>query len=483
MDRASTMSTTSSDLDISSVIKASQSISEELVLENLFAKVLHIMIENAGAQKAVFIERIKKQWQVTASQVHHKDGNQFQIHDLLLKDFKGVPHSIINTSLRTKEPIIINNPKSDSQYADDLYVSSVAPKSILCLPIVYKDKQVGLIYLENNLTVGAFTEKRIHLLRTLSTQIVISLENARHFERVEFMYRAIERFVPKRFLQLLQREHVEDVKLGDSVKCKISALFADIRGFTTLAETLTPERTALLLNTYMRYMAPIIRKNKGFVNQFLGDGIMALFPESPSDAVDAAVAMNEMLTSFNKKIETQEFAPISVGIGINTGDAMICALGEEERLDASFVSDAINTASRVEGLNKYYKTRLLITEPVFRQLTHPDKYLIRLIDRVFLKGKSQATGIYEVTASPAWELLEEEREYKRLFGEAFGLYEKGDFIGAEVVFKLCLKKKPSDYVVELLLSRCAGYMVSGICPWAGMVQVCFWRSSLGAFLT
>ncbi|MBA3603213.1 MAG: AAA family ATPase, partial [Parachlamydiaceae bacterium] len=462
MDKASTMSTTSSDLDISSVIKASQSISEELVLENLFAKVLHIMIENAGAQKALFIERVKKQWQVTASLIHQKEGSQFQIHNVLLNDFKEVPHLVINSSLRTKEPIIINNPKADSQYAEDLYVNSVAPKSILCLPIVYKDKQVGLIYLENNLTAGAFTEKRIHLLRTLSTQIVISLENARHFEHVEFMYRAMERFVPKRFLQLLQREHVEDVKLGDSVKCKISALFADIRGFTTLAETLTPERTALLLNTYMRYMAPIIRKNKGFVNQFLGDGIMALFPESPSDAVDAAVAMNEMLASFNKKIETQGFAPISVGIGINTGDAMICALGEEERLDASVVSDAINTASRVEGLNKYYKTRLLISEAVFKQLPQPEKYLIRLVDRVFLKGKRQATGVYEVSSLPAWELLVVEREYIKSFSEAFVLYERGNFSEAKAIFRLCQEEKPGDYVVELLLNRCISYIASGI---------------------
>ncbi len=112
-------------------------------------------------------------------------------------------------------------------------------------------------------------------------------------------------------------------------------------------------------------------------------------------------------------------------------------------------------------MNKYYKTRLLITDAVFKQLTQPDKYLIRLIDRVFLKGKSQATGIYEISALPAWELLEAEREYLNLFNEAFGLYEKGDFAGAEVVFRRCLEKKPEDNVVVMLLSRCAGYIVSG----------------------
>ena len=173
------------------------------------------------------------------------------------------------------------------------------------------------------------------------------------------MYHAAERFVPKRVLQLLHKEHVEDVQLGDSVKLKISVLFADIRSFTTLAESLTPEQTALFLNTYMHYMAPIIRKHNGFVNQFLGDGIMALFPETPSDSVDAALAMTQALPRFNKEIEEKGYAPVSVGIGINTGEAMLLALGEKERLEASVVSDAINTASRVEGLNKYYKTQAL----------------------------------------------------------------------------------------------------------------------------
>ncbi len=471
LDRISmmTMTTSSADLDITSVIKASQSISEELVPDKLFEKVLHIMIENAGAQRAVFIEKEKKQWLVNASFVHQKDSDRFQVHNIPLKDYKEVPHSILNVSLRLREPMIVNNAKEDPQYADDLYIRSVAPKSILCLPIIYKEKRVGLIYFENNLTGGAFTEKRIHLLRTLSTQIVISLENARHFEYVQFMYRAIDRFVPRRFLQLLQRENVEDVKLGDSVKRKISALFADIRGFTTLAETLTPERTALFLNTYMRYMAPIIRKNKGFVNQFLGDGIMALFPESPSDAVDAAVAMNEMLASFNKKIEAEGFAPISVGIGINTGDAMICTLGEEERLDASVVSDAINTASRVEGLNKYYRTRLLISDAVYDQLTNKSKYLIRLVDRVVLKGKNKATAIYEVSRLPSPENFQDELSYLELFTNAFASYEKGDFKKAEEAFNLCYKQKPEDYLARMFRDRCSEFLKTGVpADWNGV---------------
>lgn len=458
---SSTGSTTSSNLDFTSVIKASQSISGEIVLEKLFEKMLHITVENAGAQKSVFIEQQKNQWWVTASLFQEKEGEKFQMVHTPLKEFGDIPIAVINASLRAKEPMIIDNPKEDSRFNDDPYISHIGPKSILCLPIIHHDHEIALIYLENKLTAGAFTADRITVLRTLSTQIAISLENARHLEHTEFLYRASERFVPKRFLQLLQREHLEDVQLGDSVKRKISPLFADIRGFTTLAESLTPERTALFLNTYMRYMTPIIRENKGFVNQFLGDGIMALFPESPSDAVNAAVAMTLVLPNFNREIETKGFAPVSVGIGINTGDAMICVLGEEERMDASVVSDTINTASRVEGLNKYYKTKLLISEAVFQQLTNTDKYLIRRVDKVVLKGKTKGMYIYELAPLPSDEVLADELNYFHLFNEAFEFYERGDFNNSEQAFKLCLKQKPTDSVAEILLERSVGFQKTG----------------------
>lgn len=294
----------------------------------------------------------------------------------------------------------------------------------------------------------------------------------RQYEQLEHLYHASERFVPKRILQLLNRKHVEDVQLGDSVKLEITALFADIRGFTTLAESLTPEQTAFFLNTYMSYMAPIIRKNKGFVNQFLGDGIMALFPEHPSHSVEGALAMIEALPRFNKEIQEKGFASVTVGIGINTGDAMLCALGEEERLEASVVSDAINTASRVEGLNKFYKTHLLISETVFRQLTEPDKYLIRLVDKVRLKGKSVGTKIYEVKPLPQGEELKAELLYYQLYAEAFSFYEKGDFVQAQSQFNACLEKKPDDAVVKLLISRCLDFLKTGAPQgWDGTVTL------------
>ena len=172
--------------------------------------------------------------------------------------------------------------------------------------------------------------------------------------------------------------------------------------------------------------------------------------------------MAEMLPSFNKDIGRKRLYVHTRGIGINSGDSILLALGVKERLEASVVSDAINTASRVEGLNKFYKTQLLITESVYKGLTSPEKYLIRLIDKVILKGKVGGTGIYEVKPLPTGEVLESERLYYTLYAEAFAFYEKGDFTKAEAAFKSCLEKKNDDAVAKLQMERCIEFQKSGV---------------------
>ena len=145
-----------SDLDFLSVIKASQSISGEVILKKLFEKMLHVTIENAGAQKAIFIEHLKDEWRVSATLLHQTDREQFNIEHTPLLQFEDLPQAIVQFSLRSKEPLIVDNPKDDSIFAADSYVNRIAPKSTLCLPIVHQGTIVAVIYLENNTTAGAF---------------------------------------------------------------------------------------------------------------------------------------------------------------------------------------------------------------------------------------------------------------------------------------------------------------------------------------
>lgn len=451
-ESSSSITTSSTNLDFTSIIKASQSISSEIVLEKLFEKMLHITIENAGAQKAVFIEKQKNKWLVTASLLHITDPEQFQMLNIPLKEFDEIPHTLLNTSLRSKEPLIVDNPKEDSHFSGDNYIISASPKSVMCLPIVHHDTLFALIYLENKLTAGAFTEERITVLRTLSAQIAISLENARYFEQTEILYRATERFVPKPFLKLLHKEHIEEVTLGDSTEVEVTVMFTDIRGYTTITEKQSPQEAFSFINAYLKVMAPIIRAHQGFINQYQGDAIMALFPRSADDGVKAVKAMAESLTKYNLEQAKSNRPQLKVGYGLNTGKAMLGTIGEEERMDANVISDAINLGSRVESLNKFYGTRFLISDGTLNALTDKTQVITRLVDKVQVKGKSNVVYLYEVYFQGSVDA--NERKFIDTYEAAFKDYEKGNFAKALAQFKECQQQKPSDESVAVFVERC-----------------------------
>lgn len=291
-------------------------------------------------------------------------------------------------------------------------------------------------------------------------------------QELEELYRSSERFLPKDFLLILNKKSIQEVNLGDSAQVEMQIMFSDIRGFTTLTESLGPARTALVLNKYMGYMAPIVRKYEGVVGQFLGDGILAFFDLAPEHAIDAALEMQRALDEFNKDIAALGLEPVDIGIGLNGGNAMFSIIGEAERLEGLVISDSVNLSARIESLNKYYHTRFLITGAVYDKIADPERYLIRLIDKIVVKGKTQSAKIYEVEPLPAPEDLPIARDYVALFERGFAAYESGDFASAERAFSECLRRKPSDRVAHRMRERCLEFQVSGVpVGWDGTHQM------------
>lgn len=195
---------------------------------------------------------------------------------------------------------------------------------------------------------------RLFFFGTVAYAVAVSFRA--QLEALDRSHRASRRFVPDAFLRILGREEVPDVQRGDSVGRVMTVLFADIRHFTTLSEKLGPEETFAFMNDYHAIMGPLIAKHEGFINQYYGDGIMALFAE-PTGAVEAARDMLDALDGFN---DTHD--PIAIGIGVHTGDVMLGTIGDEARLDTGVIGDAVNTASRIEALTKEHDTPLLVSE-------------------------------------------------------------------------------------------------------------------------
>lgn len=210
------------------------------------------------------------------------------------------------------------------------------------------------------------------------------------------MARSFSRFVPHEFLEMLARENIVDVQLGDQVQREMTVLFSDIRSFATMSEKQSPKETIDFLNAFFGRIAPVIRAHGGFVDKYIGDAIMALFPRKPDDALDAALAMAAELTAFNGGLRDEGRDPIAIGIGIHTGALVLGTIGEMDRIETTVIADAVNTASRIEGLNKELGTVILASHDSVSRLAGPARYLLRDIGPVKIRGKAAPVHCFEV---------------------------------------------------------------------------------------
>ncbi|MEZ2240596.1 adenylate/guanylate cyclase domain-containing protein [Microcoleus sp.] len=351
---------------------------------------------------------------------------------------------------------IIRALRGETSVADDLEVrhgEQIIPVEIQATPIYDRDGKI--VYAINTLQditerKQAETERKklIDELFEVNCNLEIALEAELEITQ------ATSRFVPNEFLGFLGCESIVDIKLGDAVELEMSVLFSDIREFTTLSEQMTPEENFKFINSYLSHMEPLIVENRGFIDKYIGDAIMALFSEGADDAVRAGIAMLHALVEYNQERASAGYIPIKIGVGINTGSLMLGIVGGPSRMDGTVISDAVNLASRIESLTKKYGVSLLITHPTFECLKNPADYAIRKIDRVQVKGKSEMVTVYEVFDADLPEIKAGKLATLQVFSEALFLYDMKNFSGAALLFTECLQHNPGDIVAQIYRERC-----------------------------
>lgn len=265
---------------------------------------------------------------------------------------------------------------------------------------------------------------------------------------------AYGRFVPYEFLQFLERESIIDVQLGDQVQKEMTVLFADIRSFTTLSEKMSPKENFDFLNAYLSRVSPVIRKYHGFIDKYIGDAVMALFPQTADDAVQAAIEMQQQVSRYNTYRQEQGEASIAIGIGLHTGSLMLGTVGEPERMEGTVIADAVNLASRLEGLTKVYGVDILISEQTLYSLDNPKKYNYRFLDRVKVKGKSQPVDVFDVFEGASESMIHLKQRTRTEFERGVALYVEKNFAEAQQVFQQILQQNECDRVVQLYIERC-----------------------------
>ena len=276
-------------------------------------------------------------------------------------------------------------------------------------------------------------------------------------ERIKFtselfqLNQAFSRFVPRQFLQLLDRKSIIDVQLGDQVQQEMSVLFSDIRDFTTLSESMTPQENFQFINAYLSRMESAIIENQGFIDKYMGDGIMALFGGTADEAVRAGITMLQRLWDYNQYRIKSGYAPINIGIGINTGSLMLGTVGGKHRMDSTVISDAVNLASRLEGLTKQYGVSLLISHQTLGRLHNPMDYSLRFLEQVKVKGKSKAVAVFEVFDGDKLQIKEGKLATKTIFEEGLWLFHQHCFTESAKRFKEVLSINPKDTVAQTYL--------------------------------
>ena len=354
--------------------------------------------------------------------------------------------------------------------------------SLIYAAMKVKHRIMGAIILAGK-NVEQYSAAHLKLLVTLALQSSTAIESAMLYEknireareREEAMLRIHEvtkKFVPHEFIRSLGKETLTDVKLGDQVEKIVTVLFTDIRDFTTLSEKMTPEENFHFVSSFNARLGPIIRSNNGFINQYLGDSIMAIFPENPEDALRAAVGMQKAVHELNKERIEVGLPTIRAGIGMHTGSLIMGITGDEFRMDAATISDTVNTAARIESLTKYYKSPLLLSEHTLQYLNGQNSFHFRHLGSVRLKGKNNLLSIIECING--FEELQFERKLQTLslFSTAMSSYHDQQFENALQLFQTILTNDPEDLTAHYFLNNTKRYLHEGVPKnWTGAEEM------------
>lgn len=313
------------------------------------------------------------------------------------------PRKIANI-YRNKKSVLIENVAAhlptlnqESQFV----LREAGSKSFLAVPIYTAAESYGVLIADNCESDRRLSEEDLATAEVAAKQIGAVLHRVAAEQeatlahvQTELMARAASKFVPSELVQLLDCESVRDVQLGQNRNFQMAVLFADIRNFTTLAETMTTTEIGTFLNSYYGTIAPVITRNGGIIDKFLGDGLLAVF-RGVDEAIAASIQFQLKLEEYNHLHRSGgNRRPIQTGIGIHYDQLLVSVIGYEERLSVTVTSDGVNYASRIDELNKVFKTQILCSSAVADRLTNQDH--VRFIAQVSVRGRQAEDKMFEV---------------------------------------------------------------------------------------
>lgn len=332
-------------------------------------------------------------------------------------------------------------------------------------------KRVRILYPDEIGVLGQYfnnmiqeLEKSYNQIKNYAYQTVLAKQKE---EKIRFIF---QKYVPSDVIDHVLNRSTDSMLVG--VKQNVSVLFSDIRDFTTISEQLDPEELVLSLNVYFTDMVSQIMENKGIIDKFIGDAIMALFGApavseySADNALNSAIQMVQALEHFNERQIKIGKITFQVGIGINTGEAIVGNIGSEQKLEYTVIGDTVNLGARLEGLTKSYQVPILVSEFTKAAVIQQDKYLFINVDTVKVKGKDLPVAIYTPKLKNI--LTQEEEKFYTQYHLAQQLYYIGDFQEAHEKFQDLRDRTYSPYLINLYIQRCENLIKNPPTNWDGV---------------
>ncbi|MEM9862854.1 MAG: adenylate/guanylate cyclase domain-containing protein [Myxococcota bacterium] len=308
--------------------------------------------------------------------------------------------TIIDEVLRDKAAVLSSDASVDSRFSGAHSVIMQGIRSSMAVPLLHGGEVFGIMMLDSQIAANAFTDKDLQLFQNVANQAAIAIQNSLYAQKLEKEAVTRERF--QRLLSPAIAEQVisgeVEVKKGGELR-ETTVLFSDIRGFTALSETISPQEVVDMLNDYFELMVEIIFENEGTLDKFVGDEIMALFgapvahPDDPTRAVRTALKMLDLLESdFNAERKRRNLPTLQIGIGINTGEVVAGYLGSSKALEYTVIGDTVNTGARLCGVAG--PGQCIISDATYERVK--DFFEVEQLPQKQVKGKARALNIYNV---------------------------------------------------------------------------------------
>ena len=368
-----------------------EKLSSVFSLDEIYTKVFDILFQSTPASRCfIYRKNEQSEFEEVASRTRDESdaGKPFPISKTVFEKVARERVSVLLSDAHQATDV----PPSESMISHQI-------RSVMASPIAGPRGLLGIIYADYYDVVETFLAQHLDILNAVAVQTGIAISTVINHERLQQQSQArarFERFLPRQVVDEILRSP-ENIKLG-GVRQRITVLFADVRGFTPLSENSSPELIVSLLNRYFTFLSEIIFKNGGTLDKYIGDGLLALFgapytgPLDTVNAVRAAIEMQRMMIGFNRQLVAEGFPQISIGIGINTGPAIVGYIGSEARFDYTAIGDTVNTAARLEGIAK--PNQIVMSENTLQALD--ESIQVKPLGTEKLKGKNINLKIFEV---------------------------------------------------------------------------------------